>query len=93
MDAMTITICVILFGLVLGLRFNVLILYPATFLAAIGTAAHSATSGGIAATMLMMALGAAAVQMGYLFGLIMRAAFVPLAEGRRNAFLNIKSHG
>jgi hypothetical protein len=72
MDVMTLTICVVfLVGVALSLRFNFLVLYPAILIAMIGAAAFG---DGIGATVLMMALGAAAVQMGYLFGLVVRAA-------------------
>src|SRR5271167_2815642 len=86
MDAMTLAICVVLLvGLSLGLRFNFLILYPATIFAAIGAVAQSGVSGdGIGATMLMLALGAVAVQMGYVFGVIMRASSAPF-HGREEA--------
>jgi hypothetical protein len=83
---MTLTIFIVfLVGSALSLRFNFLILYPATIFAAVGTAAHS-VDDGIGATMLMMALGAAAVQTGYLFGLIMHAVIASFggAESREN---------
>jgi hypothetical protein len=67
---------VFLVGSALSVRFNFLVLYPATMFAAIGTAACSAISGdGIGTTILTPALGAGAVQMGYLFGLFLRAVF------------------
>jgi hypothetical protein len=74
---MTLTAFIVfLVGSALSLRFNFLILYPATMFAAIGTAACSAMNGdGIGATILMLALGAGAIQMGYLFGLFLRALF------------------
>jgi hypothetical protein len=74
---MTLTAFIVfLVGSALSLRFNFLIVYPATMFAAIGTAACSAISGdGIGATILMLTLGAGAVQMGYLFGLSLRAVF------------------
>jgi hypothetical protein len=76
MDAMTLTICIffLLIGFVLGLRFTFLILYPATIFAAIGIAAESsASSDGIGATMLTLALGATSLQMGYILAIIMGA--------------------
>jgi hypothetical protein len=85
MDAMTLTICVVfLVGLALALRFNFLALYPAILFAMISAAAHAAASGGgIGATVLTMALGAAAVQLGYLFGLVMRAAIASFGVSER----------
>jgi hypothetical protein len=71
---------VFLVGSALSARFNFLILYPATIFAAIGTAAFSAIAGdGIGTTILTLALGAVAVQMGYLFGLFSRAVFASFA--------------
>jgi hypothetical protein len=84
MDAMTLTICVVfLVGLALGLRFNFLTLYPAILFAMIGAAA---SGDGIGATVLMMALGATAVQMGYLLGIAMRAAIASLGVPERKGY-------
>jgi hypothetical protein len=67
---------VFLVGSALSARFNFLILYPATIFAAIGTATCITISGdGIEATILTLALGAGAVQMGHLSGLFSRAVF------------------
>jgi hypothetical protein len=82
---MTLTIFFLfLVGLALSLRFNCLILYPAIISVVIGAAVCAATYGnGVGVTVLIVALGAAAIQMGYLFGLVMRAAIASFAIPER----------
>jgi hypothetical protein len=90
------TFIVFLVGSALSLRFSFLILYPATVFAAIATAAYGTISGdGIGATMLMLPLGATAVQLGYLFGLLLRAMLASFGgiEIGRATFGPSKSHG
>jgi hypothetical protein len=83
MDVMTLTICVVfLVGVALSLRFNFLVLYPGIIFVVIGAAART-YGDGIGTTALMMALGAAAVQMGYLFGLVRRAAIASFGVPER----------
>ena len=66
---------VFLIGATLSVRFKVLILFPAIGLAAVGTAAVGMAYGDpIGAVIVTIALVAAALQIGYLSGLITRAA-------------------
>jgi hypothetical protein len=73
-------------GAALSVRFRVLILFPAIGLAVIGTAAVGIGHGDhVGAVMLTIALVAAALQIGYFFGLITRAVIasfgVPARKG------------
>jgi hypothetical protein len=66
----------ILTGVVLGLRFNVLILVPAIGLALFGTAAVGIAHGDrIGSVVLTTVLVASAVQIGYFATIVTRAAF------------------
>jgi hypothetical protein len=66
---------VFLIGATLSLRFKFLILLPAIGLAVVGTATAGIAHGeSIGAVIVKIALVAAALQMGYLSGLVTRAA-------------------
>jgi hypothetical protein len=84
--AMTLTTFGIVFvvGATLGLCFKVPILLPAIGLAAVGTAGvGSAHGGGIGTVMLTIAFVAAVLQIGYLFGLVIRAVIASLGVHAR----------
>ena len=73
-------------GAALSVRFRVLILFPAIGLAVIGTAAVGNGHGDqVGAVMLTIALTAAALQVGYLFGLIARAVIASFGVPERKA--------
>jgi hypothetical protein len=60
-------------GATLGVRFKVLILFPAIGLAAVATVVVGIAHGdSVGAVMLTTALVATAVQIGYLFGVVTR---------------------
>src|ERR1700692_311183 len=64
----------------LGVRFKVLILFPAIGLAVVGTAVVGIAHGdSVGAVMLITALVAAALQVGYLFGVVTRAVIASLS--------------
>ena len=75
---------VFLVGATLSVRFKVLILFPAIGLAVVGTAVvgiqHGDHVGGV---LLTIALVAAALQIGYLFGVVMRAVIASLGVPER----------
>ena len=77
-----------LIGAALSLRFNVLILFPAIASAVVGTAvaglAHGDSIGGV---MLTIAITGAALQIGYLFGLVTRAVIASLGVPERKAVM------
>ena len=91
---MTMTIGVgALIGVALGLRFNVLILFPTIILAGVSTAVIQAARGDQALSIVVTIVLVATLQIGYLVGIIAHAAFeklVPL-EGNDLA-LNILGH-
>jgi hypothetical protein len=65
---------IFLIGAALGLRFKVLILLPAIGLATLATAAVGNAHGDrVATVMVAIVLVAAALQIGYLFGIVARA--------------------
>jgi hypothetical protein len=66
---------IFLIGAALSLRFTVLILFPVIIFAMIGVVAHGDSIG---AMMLTIGLAAASLQIGYLVGLILRAALASL---------------
>jgi hypothetical protein len=77
---------VFLIGATLSVRFKVLILFPAFGLAVVGTAAVGIAHGDpIGAVMLTIASVAAALQIGYLSGLVTRAAIALLSVPERKA--------
>ena len=73
-------------GATLGVRFKVLILFPAIGLAVVSAGAvgigHGDQVGGV---LLTIALVAATLQIGYLFGLIARAAIASFGVPERKA--------
>ena len=75
-------------GATLSVRFKFLILFPAIGLAVAGTAVVGIQHGDhVGAVMLTIALVAAPLQIGYLFGLVMRAIIVSLGAPERNAVM------
>ena len=79
---------VFLIGATLSLRFKFLILLPAIGLAVVGTAGVRIAHGdGVGAVMLTIASTAAALQVGYLFGLVTRAVIASLGAPKRNAVM------
>ena len=73
-----------LIGATLSVRFKVLILFPAIGLATVGTAAVGIAHGdSVGAVMLTIALVAVALQIGYLFGVVMRAVIASLGVPER----------
>jgi hypothetical protein len=79
---------VFLIGATLSLRFKFLILLPAIGLAVVGTAAVGIANGDrVGAVMLTIALTAAALQVGYVFGLITRAVIASLGAPEPNAVM------
>ena len=73
-----------LIGATLSVRFKFLILFPAIGLATVGTAAVGIAHGdSVGAVMLTIALIAVALQVGYLLGLITRAATASLGVPER----------
>jgi hypothetical protein len=79
---------VFLIGATLSLRFKVLILLPAIGLAVLGTAAIGiATGDRVGAVVLTIALTAAALQVGYVFGLVTRAVIASLGVPERKAIM------
>jgi hypothetical protein len=79
-----VTFC-FLIGAILSVRFNVLILVAAIGLAVVGTGTVGIAEGNrVAAVLLTVVLVATALQIGYLFGLITRAATASLSlQGKR----------
>jgi hypothetical protein len=83
---MAFTVCILfLVGLLLSRRFNFLTLYPSIVSVIICAVVRSAAYGDdVGATGLMIALGVAALQMGYFSGLIVAAySGIPEREGKR----------
>jgi hypothetical protein len=79
---------VFLIGATLSLRFNVLILLPAIGLAVLGTGSVGIAHGDtVRAVLLAIALTAAAMQVGYLFGLVTRAVIASLGAPNPNAVM------
>ena len=76
-----------LIGATLSVRFNVVILFPAIGLAVVGTAVGIAQGDSVGAVMLTIALIAVALQVGYLLGLITRAATASLGVPERKAVM------
>ena len=75
-------------GAALSPRFKFVILFPAIGLAELGTAAVGIAHGNsVGAVMLTIALVAVALQIGYLFGLVMRAIIGSLGAPERNAVM------
>jgi predicted pyridoxine 5'-phosphate oxidase superfamily flavin-nucleotide-binding protein len=69
------------FGFLIGVRFDVLMLIVAIGLAVVGTSTVGIAQGNrVEATLLTVALVATALQIGYLFGLITRAATASLRK-------------
>ena len=82
------TLVVFLIGGTLSLRFRFLILFPAIGLAVAGTAVVGIQHGDhVGAVMLTIALVAAPLQIGYLFGLVTRAVIASLGVPERNAVM------
>jgi hypothetical protein len=70
---------VFLIGATLSVRFKVLILFPAIGLAVLGTAVVGIAHGdSVGAVTMTVALTAAALQVGYVFGLVTRAVIASL---------------
>jgi hypothetical protein len=92
--AMTLTTFGIIFliGATLSARFEFLILLPAIGLAVVGTAvvgiAHGDLVGAVVSTIV---LTAAALQIGYVFGVVTRAVIASLGVPERNAVMFEKS--
>jgi hypothetical protein len=79
---------VFLVGATLSVRFKVLILLPAIGLAVVGTAVVGIAHGDhVGAVMLTIAFTAAALQVGYLFGLVTRAVIASLGVPEHNAVM------
>jgi hypothetical protein len=79
---------VFLVGATLSLRFKFLILLPAIGLAVVGTAAVGIANGdSVGAVVLTIALTAAALQIGYVFGLVTRAVIASLGAPDREAVM------
>jgi hypothetical protein len=77
-----------LIGATLSARFKFLILFPAIGLAVVGTGSVGIAHGdSVGAVMLTIAFTAAALQVGYLFGLVMRAIIGSLGAPERNAVM------
>ena len=77
-----------LIGATLSVRFKFLILFPAIGLAVAGTAVVGIQHGDhVGAVMLTIALVAAPLQIGYLFGLVTRVAIASLGVPERNAVM------
>ena len=77
-----------LIGAALSVRFKFLILFPAIGLAVAGTAVVGIQHGDhVGAVMLTIALVAAPLQIGYLFGLVMRAVIASLGVPERNVVM------
>ena len=77
-----------LIGATLSVRFKFLILFPAIGLAVVGTAVVGIQHGDhVGAVMLTIALVAAPLQIGYLFGLVMRAIIGSFGAPERNAVM------
>ena len=77
---------VFLAGATLSVRFRVLILFPAIGLAVVGTAAVGIADGDrVGVIMLTIALAAAALQIGYLSGLVTRAVLASFGVPDRKA--------
>ena len=77
-----------LIGATLSVRFKFLILFPAIGLAMVGTAAVGIAHGdSIGSVMLTIAFIAAALQVGYLIGLVTRAVIASLGAPERNAVM------
>jgi hypothetical protein len=77
-----------LIGAAISVRFKFLILFPAIGLATVGTAAVGIAHGEhVGAVMLTGAFTAAALQVGYLFGLVTRAIIGLLGAPERNAVM------
>jgi hypothetical protein len=75
---------VFLIGATLSVRFKVLILFPAIGLAVVSTAAVGIAHGDpFGAVILTIASVAAALQIGYLFGLVTRAVIASLGVPER----------
>jgi hypothetical protein len=67
-------------GATLGVRFKILILFPAICLAVVSTAVVGIAHGdSVGAVMLTTALVTTALQIGYLFGLVTRAVIASLS--------------
>ena len=70
-------------GLILGTKFKVLVLLPATALSALALIAGGlASGGGIGSLLLMVFLASACLQLGYLSGAIIRHTVI---EPRANS--------
>jgi hypothetical protein len=79
---------VFLVGATLTVRFKVLILLPAIGLAVVGTAVVGIAHGDrVGAVVLTIALTAAALQIGYAFGLVTRAVIASLGAPEPNAVM------
>jgi hypothetical protein len=77
-----------LIGATLSVRFNVLILFLAIGLAVVGTGGVGIAHGdSVGAVMLTIAFIATGLQIGYLFGLVMRAVIASLAVPERKAVM------
>jgi hypothetical protein len=75
---------IFLIGVVLGLRFKVLILVPAIFVVTGYVVGVGIAHGDRAATLiLMVALVATALQCGYLFGVLVHAVIASVMERAR----------
>jgi hypothetical protein len=85
--ALTILGIVFLIGATLSLRFKFLILLPAIGLL-VGTAAVGIANGDrVGAVVLTIVLTAAALQIGYAFGLVTRAVIASLGAPEPNAVM------
>ena len=79
---------VFLIGATLSVRFQFLILFPAIGLAVVGTAVAGLAHGEhVGAVMLTSTFTAAALQVGYLFGLVTRAIIGSLGVPERKAVM------
>jgi hypothetical protein len=79
---------VFLVGATLSLRFKFVILFPAIGLAVVGIAAVGIANGDrVGAVVLTIALTAAAIQVGYVFGLVTRALIASLGVPERKSVM------
>jgi hypothetical protein len=86
---MTLIVLIFLIGAMLGLRFKVLILFPAMALALIAVLAGGMTGGdSLSAILIAAVLAASCLQVGYLCGVLARYRIAPALPGRRRASLD-----
>jgi hypothetical protein len=89
---MTLNVLIFLIGALLGLRFKVLILFPAMALALIAAMAGGAIGGdSLPAILIIAVLAAGCLQIGYLCGVLARYRIAAALPGRRRVSLDVHS--